>query len=137
MKLRVIAVVTIGMFMMIGCSQAKYSDVSKLMDKQIKAQESLIKSLEKSSSVKETAKALTDFASDLEKLKPEFEKVEKKYPELADPKAMPEDLQAKMNEMMESSQKMTKLMNKKMKEYANEPIFQEATKKMSDVMKDM
>ena len=137
MKLRVIAVVTIGLFMMIGCSKAKYSDVSKLMDKQIAAQESLIKSLEKASSAKEAGKALTEFATDMEKLQPEMDKVEKKYPELADPEAMPQDLQAKMKVQMENSQKISQLMAKTMKEYSTEPIFQKATKKMSDIMKDM
>lgn len=137
MKLKGIAIVTIGMFMIIGCSQGKYSDVEKVMDKQIKAQESLIKSLEKASSAEEAGKALTDFASDMEKLQPEMDKIEKKYPDLTDPQAMPEELQAKMKEQIENSQKISQLMAKTMKEYANEPVFQKATKKMQEIMQNM
>lgn len=137
MKLKGIAIVTIGMFMIIGCSQGKYSDVEKVMDKQIKAQESLIKSLEKASSAEEAGKALTDFASDMEKLQPEMDKIEKKYPDLTAPQAMPEELQSKMKEQIENSQKISQLMAKTMKEYANEPVFQEATKKMQEIMQNM
>jgi len=137
MKLKGIAIVTIGMFMIIGCSQGKYSDVEKVMDKQIKAQESLIKSLEKASSAEEAGKALTDFASDMEKLQPEMDKIEKKYPDLTAPQAMPEELQSKMKEQIENSQKISQLMAKTMKEYANEPVFQKATKKMQEIMQNM
>lgn len=138
MKLKILAVVTIGLFMMVGCSQGnKYSDVEKLMEKQIDAQESLIDSLEKSSNADDAAKALTNFASDMEKLKPEMKKIDEKYGDVEDSESMPEELKVLMKKQMENSQKISQQMVKAMKDYSSEPIFQEATQKMKEMMQDM
>ncbi len=138
MKLKVFAVVTIGFFIMIGCSQGnKYSDVEKLMEKQIDAQESLIKSLENSSNAEDAAKALTEFTSDMEKLKPEMKKIDEKYGDVEDPESMPKELKVLMKKQMENSQKISQHMLKAMKEYSSEPIFQEATQKMKEMMQNI
>ena len=138
MKFKILAVFTIGLFLVVGCSQGnKYGDVEKLMKKQIDAQESLITSLEKSSNAKDAAKALTDFASDMEKLQPEMKKIDEKYGDVEDPNTMPEELKVLMKKQMENSQKISQQMVKSMKDYSSEPVFQEALQKMKGIMQNM
>lgn len=103
-KLGVIFTIILLTFSIIGCSGGKYGDVKKVINKIIKARETVIKDLKKASNAKDVAKAITELADSFSEMKLEFMGFEDKYPELNN--EIPEDLAALRDEMLLSGEKM-------------------------------
>ena len=132
-KILALAVVAVFALVSFACKPAgKYGDLKEYLNDVIKANEDYITALEKSSSAKEVAEAITEMGDKLEKLVKRGEEIEKKYPEMKawDKKNPPAEVKEEFEKMEAMSQKLLTVSMKMMK-YMMDPEVMKASQEMA------
>lgn len=75
-----------------GCGTGKYADIKNVMEDMIEARERFIANVGQARTPKEAAGAITSLGTEMKKLRPRYEELEKKYPELQNPGSLPLEL---------------------------------------------
>jgi hypothetical protein len=114
----------------------KYASAKSLINKQIAIMESYADAMEKASSAAEVAKALNAYAAAQKDLIPAMKKFQEQFPDMKDQKEPPVELKPEMDKMQ---QVMGRIMSASMKaaQYMQDPIVQEAQKKLGEAMAGM
>lgn len=127
---------TVGLFLIgvIACGGGgKYADAKAVINDMIDATETFIAACDKIENVDDAIAAVTDYAEAMKELQPKAMELEKKYPELKDKDNPPEELKDAMKRMEEVMPKIMGAMGKLM-QYASDPKFMEAQKKLTEAM---
>ncbi len=117
-----------------GCGGGKYADAKKLMKESNKIMENFLAGMEKAENAKEVATVLNDFAKAMQKIKPEMEKLEEKYPELTNRQSPPPELGEIGVKTMELWSKFPSVMMKAQK-YADDPEVQKAQEELQNIFR--
>jgi hypothetical protein len=120
-------------FTLTGCAD-KYADVKKSQSEFVKITNAYVADLDKVSSAKGAAKAMNNYADQLEKLMPKMKQLSEKYPEIKDSK-VPSELMEMEKETEAAAFKMAGSFMKLMP-YMNDPKVMEAQQRMASVMSD-
>jgi hypothetical protein len=120
-------------FTLTGCAD-KYADVKKSQSEFVKITNAYVADLDKVSSAKSAAKAMNNYADQLEKLMPKMKQLSEKYPEIKDSK-VPSELMEMEKETEAAAFKMAGSFMKLMP-YMNDPKVMEAQKRIASVMSD-
>jgi hypothetical protein len=114
----------------------KYAQAKSLINKQIAVMESYADAMEKAGSAQEVAAALNAYAAGQKDLIPAMKKFQEQFPELKDQAEPPVELKPEMDKMQ---QIMGRIMSASMKaaQYMQDPIVQEAQKKLGEAMTEM
>jgi hypothetical protein len=120
-------------FTLTGCAD-KYADVKKSQSEFVKITNAYVADLDKVSSAKSAAKAMNNYADQLEKLMPKMKQLSEKYPEIKDSK-VPSELMEMEKETEAAAFKMAGSFMKLMP-YMNDPKVMEAQQRMASVMSD-
>lgn len=114
----------------------KYSDAKAVMNDYCDSMSNFADELNKAGNAVDVAKAINNFSDEMEKYIPKLKELDKKYPEMKTQKE--EEIPAELKPVMERLQKeiMPKFISAmgKIQQYMNDPLVQEANKKMSETM---
>jgi hypothetical protein len=127
---------TVGLFLIgvIACGGGgKYADAKALIEDTLDATETFIAACDKIKNVDDAIAAVTDYAEAMKELQPKIKEMQEKYPELKDEKNPPEELKDLMKRTEEVMPKIMGAMGKLM-QYASDPKFMEAQKKLGEAM---
>lgn len=114
----------------------KYDDVVSMNDQFVEVMEDYLQDLDKADSPKAVAAAMNDFADKMEDLGPKLKEMAQKYPELNDPKNLPDELRANQKKAEELGQRMAGSMMKMM-QFMTSPEVQAAQQRMAQSMGSM
>jgi len=114
-----IALIT-GVALILSCgSQAKYADVTKLMNEAVSANETFKKAMDSAADGKAVAAAITAYATTMKTLGPKIEGMDKTYPELE--KNPPKELQELSVKFEKSSMEAIEALMAKASTFATDP----------------
>ncbi|MBN2345370.1 MAG: hypothetical protein JXO51_03195 [Candidatus Aminicenantes bacterium] len=130
----VMGMMVAGMFACGG--GGKYASAKSLMNKQIGIMEHYADAMEKANSAQEVAAALNAYAAEQKDLIPAMKKFQEQFPEMKDQAEPPAELKPEMDKMQ---QMMGRIMSASMKaaQYMQDPVVQEAQKKLGEAMAEM
>jgi len=114
----------------------KYDEVISLNGEFVEVMEDYVENLDKADSAKTVAAAMNDFSDKMDDLAPRLKEMAQKYPELKDPKNLPDELRASQKKSEELGKRMAGSMMKMM-QYMMSPEVQAAQQRMSQVMGSM
>lgn len=127
---------TIGLFLigMTACGGGgKYADARAMIEDMLDATEKFIAACDKIENVDDAIAAVNDYAEAMKELQATAKELEKKYPELKDKDNPPEEIKDLMKKVEEITPKIIGAMGKLM-QYATDPKFMEAQKKLGEAM---
>ena len=113
-----------------------YDDAVSLDTQFVDVMEDYVENLDKADSAKTVAAAMNDFADKMEKLGPKLKEMAQKYPELKDPKNLPDELRASQKKSEELGKRMAGSMMKMM-QFMTSPEVQAAQQRMAGAMGGM
>ena len=118
-------------FVACGGGQSGHKDVKKVIAKMNQAIAALEVDLKAVKSADDAAAAFTKFNKTTKGLKPEMDKLQKKYPKLGKKGAkLPADLQAESDKLEKAGKKMAMAMIGVMMKYGKDPKVMKAMKEM-------
>jgi hypothetical protein len=120
-------------FLIAGCGGGKYADAKKVNKEYMGLVQRYIDDLDKTENAQDAAKAINRFADGMQDLWPKMKALSEKYPELRDPKNIPEELKEMQTEAAEVGKKMGGSMMKLMP-YMQDPEVQKAQKRLQENM---
>ena len=124
----------IGLFFLLnGCGGGKYADAIKLNQEYISYMKTYIADIDNANNAKEVAKAINQFADNMEKLQPQMKKVSEKYPELKDKNNQPEELKPSQKEAEAVGQEFVGTF-KKIMTFMDNPEVKKAQERLSAAM---
>ena len=127
----ILCVAVISLFLN-GCA-GKYEDVKNVNTEFIKQTENYLDNLEKSDNPADVAKAMNNYADEMEKIWPEMQKIAEKYPELKDGENVPDELKDSQKQAEAMGKKMASAFRKIMP-HMSDPEVQKAQQRLSSVM---
>ncbi len=128
--------ILIGMMPFLSNCGGKYDDVVSVNNQFVDVMDDYLQDLDKADSPKTVAAAMNDFADKMEDLGPKLKEMSQKYPELSDPKNLPDELRAIQKKNEKIGQRMAGSMMKMMQFMAS-PEVQAAQQRMAQVMGSM
>jgi hypothetical protein len=117
-------------FVACGGGGGQFSSEKKVMEKGAEIMEDFLTSMEKADDAKGVAAALNTFADEMEKIKPQMEELQTKYPDLDQ---VPEELAPIAKKYEELGMRMMSVMGKIM-QYADDPDVQAAQERLDNAM---
>ena len=114
----------------------KYDDAVSLNGEFVEVMGDYVEDLDKADSAKTVAAAMNNFADKMEDLGPRLKEMAQKYPELNDPKNLPDELRASQKKSEELGRQMAGSMMKMM-QFMTSPEVQAAQQRMSQAMGSM
>lgn len=139
MKTGVIAPMLCALMCMVllgGCGGAKYDDINENTEEFVTAVDAYAADLDKAESASDAAKAINNFAVELERLGPRMKKLQEKYPELRDSSNVPEELEPVQKASEAAAQKLVDAMMKAAA-YMSDPDVQKAQQRVQAAMSGM
>ncbi len=130
-RLVVPTLLVLAVLTMLGCG--KYSDAIQLNRQYIDLMDQYLSDLDESGSAADVAKAMNDYADELEVLWPKMQAVSEKYPELKDRSNQPEEMKASQQEVEEVAKRFGSSMMKVMP-YMRDAEVRKAQKRLQGIM---
>ena len=124
--------IAIALLSLNSCA-GKYEDAKKVNTEFIKQTEGYLDDLGKADNPKDVAKAMNNYADEMEKIWPEMQKIAEKYPELRDGENVPDELKDSQKEAEAMGQRMASAFRKIMP-HMSDPEVQKAQQRLSSVM---
>ncbi len=114
----------------------KYASAKSLINRQIAIMESYADAMEKAGSAPDVARALNAYAAATKDLVPAMKKFQEQFPEMKEQAEPPVELKPEMDKMQ---QVMGRIMSASIKaaQYMQDPVVQEAQKKLGEAMSSM
>lgn len=118
-----------------GCGTGKYADIKIVIRDMIDARERFVAEAERAESADEVALSITTLENDMRKIKPRYEELEKKYPELLHPDDLPIELKELVVALNRASESRDEVLTDILMRYPDDPGVQKAVSSMGDVYK--
>ena len=131
---RVVVLLVLAIFLIVGCRVVKYEDVKKVMISQVEAMENFSLAMEKAGSGKDAANAIEAYTEEMKILVPKMNEISKKYPELSS-KESPVELKELTEKTEITSKKFGEALMKALMEYAKDPEVGKALEEMGEIIK--
>ncbi len=118
-----------------GCGTGKYADIKKVMGGIIDARERFAANAERAETPEEAADAITSLSAEMKKLRPRYEELEKKYPELQNPGDLPLELKELVESLGRTAEQRDSELTDIMMQYPDDPLVQRAVASMGTIYK--
>ncbi len=119
--------------LVVSACAGKYADVKKVNGRFVKVTEAYISDLDGADSAKDVAKAMNSYADEMEKIWPQMQKLNEKYPELRDQENPPKELVESKKQAEATGMKMAATFMKIMP-YMNDPAVRKAQERQGEIM---
>ncbi|HSV95674.1 MAG TPA: hypothetical protein VLM75_01940 [Spirochaetota bacterium] len=118
-----------------GCGTGKYTDIKSVMCDIIEVRGRFVANVKQAKTPKEAADALTAFGTEMKKLGPRYEELEKKYPELQNPDSLPLELKKLVDNLTRTAEQRDAELTNLLMLYPDNPVVQKALASIGSVYK--
>ena len=132
----ILALAVLGIFNLAGCGSNQYSDAEAVMNEKAEALKKYVGAMESADNAQDVVDAINGFTSDMKDLIPKMKNMRSKYPEIINPREMPDELKAPSEEIANLSVKLQEAVMKTM-QYMQDPGVQKAMEEQGRIMMEM